>query len=72
MKHFSNDHEYCPNQHKNSDKLCNEKGHSILKLKESRWKLRQQHDQNFPMEEKRLQRKILASEETNKYKRVGL
>ena len=32
--------------------LCDEMGHSVMNLMESQWKLRQQHDQNFPMEEK--------------------
>ena len=54
MEHLSNDHEDHPNQHKNSHKLCDETGHPIMNLTESQWKLRQQHDQNFPMEEKPL------------------
>ena len=28
---------------------CHETGHHILNLMKSQWKLRQQHDQNFPM-----------------------
>ena len=52
MKHFSNDPEDSPNQHENSHKLREETGHLILSLKESQWKLRQPHDQNFPMEGK--------------------
>ena len=54
MEHLSNDHEDHPNQHKNSHKLCNEVRHPIVNLMESQWKLRQQHDQNFPMEGKPL------------------
>ena len=54
MEHLSNDHEDHPNQHENSHKLCNEMGHLIVNLMESQWKLRQQHDQNFPMEGKPL------------------
>ena len=50
MEHLSSDHEDRPNQHKNSHKLCNEKGYPLLCLKEKRWKLRQQHDQSFPIE----------------------
>ena len=50
MEHLSNDHEDCPNQHENSHKLCDETGHPIVNLMESQWKLRQQHDQNFPIE----------------------
>ena len=51
MEHLSNDHEDYPNQRKNSNKLCNEMEHSVLSLAESQWKLRQPHDQNFPMEQ---------------------
>ena len=57
MEHLSNDHEDCPNQHKSSNKLCNETGHPNLSLTESQWKLRQQNDQNFQMEGKPLQNK---------------
>ena len=46
MEYISNDHKDHPNQHENSHKLCNETGHLIVKLMESQWKLRQQHDQN--------------------------
>ena len=49
MEHLSNDHEDHPNQHEISHKLCDETGHLVLSLLESEWKLRQQHDQNFPM-----------------------
>ena len=51
MYHLSNDHEDYPNQYKNSHKQCSQMGHPVLKLTESQWKLRQQHDQNLPMEE---------------------
>ena len=54
MQHVLNDHEDYPNQHKNSHKLHNEMGHPVLSLTESLGKLRQQHDQNFPMEGKPL------------------
>ena len=57
MEHLSDDHEDYPNQHKNSHKLCDETGHLILSLMESQWKLRQQHDQNFPIEGKPVQKK---------------
>ena len=50
MEHLSNDHEDHLNQHENSY----ETGHPVLSLLESQWKLRQQHDQNFPMEGKPL------------------
>ena len=49
MEHLSNDHEDHPNQQENSHKPCNEMGHLVLSLMESRWKLRQQYDQNFSM-----------------------
>ena len=40
--------------HQNSHKLYNETGHFVVNLIENQWKLRQQHDQNFPMERKPL------------------
>ena len=54
MEHLSNDHKDHPNQHNNSQKLCNETRYRIVNLMESQWKLRKQHDQNFPMEGKPL------------------
>ena len=54
FKDISNDHEDHPNQHENSHKPCNEMGYSVLSLLESQWKLRQQHDLNFPKEGKPL------------------
>ena len=52
MKHFTNDHKDWKNQLKNGHNLCDKTGHPILSFTESQWKVRQQHDQNFPMEEK--------------------
>ena len=49
MDYVSNDYEYCPRQHQFSHKQCDETGHSVVNMIESQWKLRQQHDQNFPM-----------------------
>ena len=46
--------EDCPKRDKNSHKLCDEMGHPVVNLMESQWKLRQQHDQNIPMEWKSL------------------
>ena len=40
MEHLSNDPKECPNQYKNSHKLCNKMGHPIVNLMESQWKLR--------------------------------
>ena len=54
MEHLSNDHEDHPNKLKNSHKLCDELGHPVLSLLEGQWKLRQQFDQNFPLEGKPL------------------
>ena len=51
MEHLSNDYEDRLNQHKDSENLCDETGHLVLSLTESQWKLRQQHDQNFSMDE---------------------
>ena len=52
---LSNNHEDHLNHHKNSNKLRNETRHPIMDLMGSQWKLRQQHDWNFPMEWKPLQ-----------------
>ena len=54
MEHLSNNHEDHPNQHENSHKQRDKTGHPVLSLLESQWKLRLQHDQNFPMEGKPL------------------
>ena len=54
MEHLSNDHEDHRNQLEISHKLCDETGHPVVNLMESQRKLRQQHDQNFPMEGKPL------------------
>ena len=50
MKHLLSDHEDRPNQHEKSHKLCNETTHPVLALTESKWILRQQHDQNILIE----------------------
>ena len=47
-------------------------GHPVLSLTENRWKMRQPHDQNFPMEGKVFVEQTLASDERNKPKRAGL
>ena len=39
MECLSNYHEDRPNQHENSHKLCDEKGHPVVNLMESQWKL---------------------------------
>ena len=57
MEHLSNDHEDHPNQHENGNKLCDETGYPDVNLMENQWKVRQQHDQSFPMEGKPLQNK---------------
>ena len=54
MEHLSNYQEEHPNQHENSHKPRDETGYPVLSLLESQWKLRQQYDQNFPMEGKLL------------------
>ena len=54
MEHLSNEHEACPNQHGNNHRLCDEMGYPVMNLMESLRKLRQEHDQNFPMEGKPL------------------
>ena len=72
MEHLSNDHEDHPIQYKNSHKLYDETGHPVVNFMESQCKLRQQHDENFPMERKPFLNPILGSEERNKCKRAGL
>ena len=72
MEHFSNDHKDHLNQHENSHKVCDETGHPVLSLVKNQWKLRQQHDQNFPIEGKAIVEQILASDERIKSKRSGL
>ena len=47
MEHLSNDYEDCDNL-----KLCDEMEHPILSFTKGHWKLRQPHDQNFPLEGK--------------------
>ena len=64
----SNDHEDRPNQHENSHKLWDETGDPVLSLLGNQWKLRQQYDQNFPMERENHGR-TSTSVKRNKYKR---
>ena len=52
MEHLLNNHEDRPNQHENSHNLCDETDHLVVNMMESQWKLRQEHDQNFPVEGK--------------------
>ena len=54
MKPLLNDHEDCPNQHKNSHKLCNEMGKSMRT--ETTWS-------EFPDGGKAIAEHILVSEE---------
>ena len=44
----------------------------VFNLKKSQLKLRQQHDQNFPLKQKTTAEQILASGERNKSERAGL
>ena len=72
MEHLSNGQKDCPNQYKNSHKLCNDTGHPLVNLMKSQWKLRLKHDQNFPNGGKAVVEQILASEEINESKRARL
>ena len=56
MEYLSNDHKDHPNQHENDHRLCNEMGY-VFSLLGSQWKVRQIHDQYFPMEGMPLQNK---------------
>ena len=47
MEHFSNDHKECPNQYKNSHKLCKKMGHPVVNLMESQRKLRHNMIRNY-------------------------
>ena len=51
MKHLSNDHKDYPNQDGNRHKLYNETRHPVVNVMKNKWKLRQQHDQNFQWRE---------------------
>ena len=57
MEHLLNDNKEGPIQYKNGYKLRDEMEHLVVNWMESQWKLRQQHDHNFPMDGKPLQSK---------------
>ena len=44
MKHLKNDQVDRLDEHKNSQKQCDETGHLIVNIMESQWKLRRQQD----------------------------
>ena len=69
---LSNDNKGRPDPQENSCKLCDERGYSLLNVKESQWKPRQQHDQKFSSGGKATAEQMLGSEERNKFKRIGL
>ena len=71
MEHLSNDHEDHPNQHKNSNKLCNETGHPNLCLKKS-IETEITTSSELPNGGKATVEKILVSQLINKAKRPGL
>ena len=58
-----NDQDDRPIQQENSHKQCDETGHPIINMMESQWKLRQRHDQNFPMEGNNQKKEINAIEQ---------
>ena len=57
VEHLLCDQEDHSSLYENNKKFCDKKEHYHLSLDESQWKLRQPHDQNFPMEGKALQNK---------------
>ena len=63
MEHLSNDQQ---DQCNNSYKPCSETRHPGLSLLETQWKLRLQHEQNFPVVS------IIEVEERKKSKRAKL
>ena len=65
MEHLLNDHEDHLSQ------LCDEKEHLFLSLKESQWKLRQQHGSEFQEGEKSTVQQIIVSEEIKNPKEHG-
>ena len=67
---FSHDHEEHPNKHNNSKKPHNGMAHPIWSLWESQWKMRQQHDQNFPMKGKPTNTSIRRKKEIQKGRTV--
>ena len=54
IEHLLNYHKEHPDQNENIHKLCDQMGQSFFSLNESQWKMRQQHNQNFPKEGKPL------------------
>ena len=72
MEPFSNDHKDFSNQHKNSHKLFDGMGHSILSLMESQWKMIQQNDQNLPQWKGSHWRTNTCVRRKNKSYRAGL
>ena len=67
ISHSQTSHKDHLNQHENSHKPCDETGYPLLSVTKGQWKLGQQHDQNFPMEEQ-----TLALEERKQSKSAGL
>ena len=67
MEHFSNDHEDCPNQHKNSHN-----GASCFEFSGKLMETETTALSEFLNGEKGFVEQILASEEINKSKRAGL
>ena len=68
MEHLSKNHEDCPNQLKNSHKLCDETGHptgNLMGSETATWS-------EFSNGGEAIVEQILASEERNKSKRAGL
>ena len=69
MEHLSNNQEDHPNQHENSHKLCNERGHPIVNFEGNSMEtetITSEYGGEAIVEQ------ILASEERNKSKRAGL
>ena len=73
MEHLLNDHEDCPNQHKNSHKLCDETWHPVVNMMGSQWNWWENDMIKISQwRESHCRTKILASEEVKKSKRAGL
>ena len=72
MEHLLNDLKDHPNEHENSHKQCDKTRHHVVNMIKSQSKLRQQHDQNFPVERKAIVEQILVLKERNGTKKAGL
>ena len=72
MEHFSNNHKYHPNQHKNSHKLCDKNEAWPFEFHGKSMETETTTWSKFPDGEKAIVEQRLVLEEVNKSKKVGL